>query len=458
MGKKMLVVISMLIFLISGIIQAQDPQPGADSIGDPFYLLMGNGGYDVQHYNLDLSVDMRSNVIVGVTTIKVLATQDLSSFNLDFIGFQIADILLDGESAEFSRDGQELTITPVEPLLNGDTFIVDVFYSGVPVTVSDPSLYDNGWLRLNSGSYAFGEPIGASTYYPVNEHPLDKATYSFRVTVEEPLMVAANGLLQEVINNDDKTITYLWESEYPMASYLATVNISFFVLIEQDGPNGLPIRYYFPPDLDSEMTTPHRRTAEMIAFFSEFFGPYPFESYGIVVMDEPFPSALETQTLSFFGRSTSELVAAHELSHQWFGDSVSISTWQDIWLNEGFATYAEVLWVEYRLGIDARDSYVDDLYSEMLFLQLSAPGNPSPDDLFNASVYTRGGLTLHALRVLVGDEVFFQILKTYYERYAYGNTSTAEFIAVAEELSGVDLEQFFQTWLYEDDIPEYPES
>jgi aminopeptidase N len=204
----------------------------------------------------------------------------------------------------------------------------------------------------------------------------------------------------------------------------------------------------------------------MIAFFSETFGPYPFEAYGVVVADASLPFALETQTLTLFSRAwlepgggMDELIS-HELSHQWFGDSVSVARWGDIWLNEGFATYASWLWFEHRDGPQALDVIVSETYR--LLEQLSTdgglppPGDPPAYDLFNISVYDWGAMTLHALRLQVGDEAFFRILRTYYDRYQYGNATTEDFVTVAEEISGQALSAFFERWLYGDTVPELP--
>jgi len=201
----------------------------------------------------------------------------------------------------------------------------------------------------------------------------------------------------------------------------------------------------------------------MIDYFSGIYGQYPFEVYGSMVMNTDFESALENQTLSIYGIDMidyedvegTELTVAHELSHQWFGDSISVADWGDIWLNEGFATYSEGLWIEHLDGREALDDWVDYLYTEVITYPdyFVAPGDPPADDLFNGGVYVWGGLTLHALRLEVGDETFFEILPAYFERYQGGNATTADFIAVAEEVSGKDLKEFFDNWLYGKTIP-----
>jgi aminopeptidase N len=432
-------------------------EPGSDSLGDSYYPELGNGGYDALHYTIDLIWDEVDNTIDGSVNMQARATQNLSAFNLDLIGLDVSAISVDGMPATFQREGREMTITPSIVLADESTFEVVVVYSGEPQVQRDPAApILLGWVRYDDGVYVVSEPSAAAAWYPVNDHPLDKATYSFRITVPEPYVVAANGLLQETIDNGDTT-TYVWQASDPIASYLVTVNIADYVIDASEGPNGLPIRNFFPARDAEQYRQAVEPTADMIDFFSDIFGPYPFEAYGIVVAGG-IGAALETQTLSVFDPgAVQEFILAHELAHQWFGDSVSLKQWQDIWLNEGFATYAEWLWYAHQSGEQAIDMVVREAYNYYADAGLSPPGMPPPDDLFTGSVYVGGALTLHALRARVGDDAFFNILRTYADRFKYGNASTADFIAVAEEISGQDLAAFFDGWLYSDEVPEIPE-
>jgi aminopeptidase N len=242
-----------------------------------------------------------------------------------------------------------------------------------------------------------------------------------------------------------------------MASYLASVNIGNYVRVDGTGPNGLPVHDYFPQSTASDTIAHFDRTSDMISFFSDIYGPYPFESYGAIVVPEDLGTAMENQTLSLFGKDmTDELTLAHELSHQWFGDSVSLKTWNDIWLNEGFATYSEALWVEHSQGENAFKKYMRDLYGDILDHKMASPENPSVSDLFGDSAYERGAWVLEALRLQVGDDKFFTILRTYYDRYKYGNASTDDFIAVANGMSGQELKSVFDGWLYSNQVPAMP--
>lgn len=445
---------------------------GAEGLGDSRYPLLGNGGYDVQHYTLDLNVtDVENNSLDATTTIEARSTQDLSSFNLDFVGFDIAGITVNGQPAQFSREGQELTITPTHLINQGDNFAVEVQYSGSPEPTRSISFAEReiptGWTPFEGGSYVLSEPNGAENYYPVNNHPLDKATYTFRVTTPKPYEVAANGILEETIDNGD-TNTYVFEARDPMASYLSTVNIyDGFNTETQTSADGVQIRNYFAEGIPEEQLAPFDRQPEMVDYFSEIFGPYPFEAYGSVVLDTPINvGALETQTLSIFGAEALaspelESIVAHELAHQWFGNSVSLSDWGDIWLNESFATYAQGLWIEESQGgTEALNGWVQNQFATAAvdFDNLVVPGEPPADDLFNVnSVYTWSSLGLHALRLEIGDEAFFNSLMTYSDRFEDSNVTPEDFINITEEASGQELDPLFDRWFYSEELASIPE-
>ena len=446
---------------------AVEAQPGSAGAGDSLYPNLGNGGYDVQHYALDLTVnDVATGDLSGQAVIEARATQTLSSLNFDFIGFEITEITVNGQPAEFERNKQELIVTPASPLAANESFTVEVRYRGTPGEMDSIAIpIQTGWITFDGGSFVLSEPDGAASFYPVNDHPLDKASYTFRVTVPEPFEVAANGLLMETIDHEDTT-TFVFEAREPMASYLATVNIDEFDLETSKSENGVPIRNYFPTGSPEAMRRPFARQGEMIDYFSDMFGAYPFEVYGALVIDTAFGAALETQTMSIFSKAMidptqpegSESVVAHELAHQWFGDSVSLADWRDIWLNESFATYAQGLWTEHIKGPEARDKWIKDIYAYVRENRqsMSPPAEPTAERLFNAGVYYWGALALHALRLEVGDENFFEILQTYHERFKVGNASTADFIAVAEDVSGQELSAFFDSWLYSEDLAPIP--
>lgn len=433
-----------------------------DSIGDVYYPQLGNAGYDAEHYTLDLAVNVAANTLSGTSTLRAHALARLPAFNLDFHGLTIDALSVDGTPAAYTRTGDELTINLPTPMDVGTVFTAAVTYHGEPEIVFSPAVdIPLGWHHTPAGIYVVSEPAGAEGWYPVNDHPCDKATYTFHITVPHPYVVAANGRLVAT-EDHGATTTYLWEAQDPAASYLVTLGIADLVQRTARGPDGLPIRHFFPRALAAAADRVFADTAEMIAYFSTRFGPYPFETYGALVADADFDYALETQTLALFDRGLvtsagqADAITAHELAHQWFGDSVSLRSWRDIWLAEGFASYGEALWIEHRQGWAALDAYMERLYRTVYQRGWPPPANPPATDLFNGGVYLRGALTLHALRLRVGDDVFFRILRTYTARYRHANASTADFIAVATEISGQDLQSLFDSWLYADTLPDLP--
>lgn len=468
MIRRCLLLLLICMFFI-GVSSAVAQQPGADGIGDSLYPQMGNGGYDVQHYTLDLTVDVDANTIAGTAVLEAVATQDLSAFNLDFNPLTIEQVMVNESGAAFSQYKGELTITPAALLMKGSTFTVAVTYYGDPTRTALGADAGEVWRNDGKSIYAFEQPSSAWVWYPVNEHPLDRASYTFRIRVAEPYQVIMNGLLEDKQENADGTVTYVWQAEAPMASYLVTLNIvQDFVSETTEGPNGLPITNYMPAATADQTSPAFARQPEMIAFFSDLFGAYPFESYGGLVVDFPFESALETQTLSVYDISIvvdeeeGESTVAHELVHQWFGDYLALADWGDMWLNEGFATYYEELWNVHAGTTDSMGTAAQDWYAtleeDLDGDGVNPPGKTTPDTLFDDGVYIWGGLTLYALQQEVGDDVFAEIIKTYAQQYGGKNVTTADFIGVAEQVSGQDLSAFFDLWLYSDTLLDMPGS
>lgn len=432
---------------------------GASGVGDPIFPLLGNGGYDVQHYTIDLSVDAARNEIAGATTIRSEAIHPLRSFHLDLAGLKVEEVTVNGAQASFERNGQELTIIPSSPLNAGTLFTTFVTYAGTPTPIEDADLgfVAQGWNWRDGVFFVVSEPQGAMTWYPVNNHPIDKATYTLRITVEEPNVVAANGVLVEEIDHGDRR-TFVWEMVQPMASYLTTVVIGDFVRVEETASTGVTIRHYFPPRYADQLTQAFANTDEMLTFYSDLLGTYPFDAYGAAVMPFPLSFALETQTLSIFGLDmATEGVNAHELAHQWFGNAVTLASWNQTWLNEGFATYLQRLWLEHKLGREFLETGMRRYYAMLSAMKTPAPGNVDARSLFSLSVYERGAWVLHALRLRIGDERFRQFLRTYFTRFKDGVASTEDFIAVANEVSEQDLTDFLQSWIYDENLPPIPE-
>jgi aminopeptidase N len=454
-------------YTVSGLSSETAGSPSIDSahvgsagIGDPYFPEMGNGGYDVLHYDLALKVDMAVEEISGVATIAARSLQPLGRFNLDLKGFDIVSIKVNGMDAAFSRERGEVAITPAAEIPSGGEFTIEVVYAGRPGGGEAYAGIDflEGWNFYPDGVIVAGEPTGAETWYPSNNHPQDKATFTFHITVEKPFVVAANGVLKKRTDNGDDTWTYDWAMDDPMASYLATIAVSNFDIREDKSETGVAIRDYLDADIREDVEDSTAVLPDALDFFSSIFGPYPFDACGVVVHEVDLPFSLENQTLIVMGYTFADaIVVVHELAHQWYGDSVSVSSWKDIWLNEGFASYAEALWWEHTAGVNAMQEDLSRRYEYTDGTQMVPIGDPGPDHLFDAEVYNRGALTLHALRLKVGDPAFFRILQEWFLRYKNKNAGTADFIALAEEISNLKLDSFFQDWLYEIALPDIPE-
>ncbi|PJF28882.1 MAG: hypothetical protein CUN52_11215, partial [Phototrophicales bacterium] len=329
--KKLLLwlILLNLITIVPILVLAQENAPiddaliGSEGIGDPYYPSMGNGGYDVQHYDLMLDVDMNARQIRATTIISAIATQPLAQFNLDFADLIISALSVDDQPAEYDQIEGELVIRPTAIIAPNTRFTVTVTYA------SHPNMERLGsWYFYDGGVMVAGEPQGASGWYPVNEHPSDKATYRYCVTVDDEYVVGANGTQERVTAQDGRT-TYCWSSQDPMSSYLTTIAIGDFNIVTDKTRNGIPIRNYFTVNAPDDILNDFDLQADMIDFFETVFGPYPFEAYGAVVHNLELGFALETQTLSTFGIAfADESIIAHELAHQWFGNAVSPAAWQ----------------------------------------------------------------------------------------------------------------------------------
>ncbi|MEV6847296.1 M1 family aminopeptidase [Actinoplanes sp. NPDC051411] len=651
--------------------------PGASGIGDSYYPLDGNGGYDVRHYGLDLGYQPATGDLRGVATIAARATQNLSSYDLDLDGLTVRSVIVDGRPAGWRRDGNELVITPAAGLRSGGAFTTVVTYDGRPQAIDDPYIGTSGFLRTADGVTVAGEPHAAATWFPVNDHPSDKAAYTFEVTVPDGLSVVANGSLAGRAAHADKTTTWTWNATDPMASYLATISVGrysvkayredgvqitdavakslegpavaapatgqrlawsgaeipaykrlthtiavpaggatlgfdvdaeaadtgYFMVeahtVGQDDWTTLPdstgytgdwagnmclafdthpfLAHYLTRNADGTCapngttgswnaessanyggewlnwqvdlgayagrtveialtyvtakptgfdghtqrtgiylddvqvstgsgstsfetgddpwSTPaapagspanpttwrsvtvdqlpmraegqiaHNaldREPEILRFLAQNFGPYPFGTSGGIFSDADFGFALETQTRPtysstfLYDQDNTTSTVVHELAHQWFGDSVSIEQWKDIWLNEGFATYAQWLWNEHE-GVQTAQQFFDFAYDEL----------PADDPTWSGALddqgvngmdntYGRGALALQALRMTVGDSTFFKILKAWTVQKAGGNGTSHDFAVLASRVAKRDLSGFFTAWVFSPGKPPRP--
>jgi aminopeptidase N len=431
---------------------------GAPGVGDPYFPGEGNGGYDALHYDLDLKYTPRTNRLAGTAHMQARALVPLTRFNLDLKGLHVSGVEVDGRPAHFRRVGAELRISPATPPAAGQEFRASVRYRGVPRTVAGRSVLAGepyGFLHTPDGEFVAAEPDAASTWFPGNDHPSDKATYTFRITVPKGRSVVANGRLVGRTRFARHT-RFTWTEDSPMASYLATIDTGRWKVERGTTPAGIPELVAAEPSLARHGALRHyfKVIGRITDYESTVFGPYPFGSTGAIFDNALFHGqrvgfSLETQTRPVFTGGIDDLTIAHELAHQWFGDSVSVATWKDIWLNEGFASFAEYLWLAHTGVQSAHRSFRFDYSTpaKSSFWKLVI-ADPKRRNLFDIAVYRRGAMTLQALREKIGDATFFPLLKAWTATYRHGNATTQQFIALAQQMSGQDLGAFFQTWLY----------
>jgi len=424
---------------------------GSPGLGDPYFPRAGNGGYDVGRYYLRLHYKPNVNRLRAVANIHARATKNLSRFDLDFRHLRISRLTVNGKKARIKRRGQELKITPRHGLRKGKKFTVRVRYRGHPRPVTDPDGAKDGWIPTDDGAFVASEPQGAPSWFPCNDYPTDKARYRIRVTVPKGKVAVANGtLVKRVVHKRRKT--FVWDENSPMATYLATVTTGKFG-VEQSRANGIPSYVAIDPREAMGAAEALSKMPAMLRLQERSFGAYPFGTTGAAVDHAPSVGyALETQTRPIYDTVPSQATVAHELAHQWFGDSVSLKRWRQIWLNEGFATWAEWQWQEHDGGVSVKKRF-NDLYrshgaGDTNFWN-PPPGDPGgPEHLFDLTIYVRGGMALEALRQEVGAPTFMRILRDWVRDHAYGNAGIKQFIELAEADSGQDLDHFFQEWLY----------
>ena len=425
------------------------PTPGSSGIGDPYFPQDGNGGIDVQRYDVRDRYALASKRLRGNTRITLRTTQDLSSFNLDFL-LGVRKVTVDGVRAKHARPGKhELRITPASPLTTGDTVTVVVSYAGRPARHRYEG--EGNWLADRREAVTMNEPHMAPWWFPSNDHPRDKALMDIRVTVPRGKEVIANGRLVEKVSRK-ATTTWHWRADEPMTTYLAFFAAGDF-RIDRGTHRGLPwlvaASKALPKRALRSSMRQLRRSPGIVRALEADLGAYPFSVTGGLVTSLDPGFALENQTRPTYPQlnqgSTSLLV--HELAHQWFGDDVAIDRWEDIWLNEGAATFMEVRYAETH-GDRSGAEWLQEQYAAAdSSLWRSPVFDPGKDDIFSGAVYVRGGMTLQALRNRIGEEAFWAVLRTWLDQKAGGNGSSEEFEALAAQLSGQDLGGFFQAWL-----------
>jgi aminopeptidase N len=456
-------------------------QAGNQREEDPVILARQNL-FDVYTYDLSLSFDIPDKTINGELIMTANSMSD--TLNLIYLNFyqnmnvsevkfsskkstetalEHQGLSFDFETPEditFKRENDYIIINLNRDLKKGEEFALKITYSGKPKNVGFDS-FSFKELYGNPVVYNLSEPNYGPAWWPSKDLPDDKALTTMELRVPTGLKGVSNGLLVDSVQNGDGTTMFTWKSTYPIATYLVSIVVSKFSYWEEtyksiDGSKEMPVVYYVFPKDSAHARTDWGKTTEMIRFFSRTFGEYPFinEKYGMVEFGW-VQGAMENQTITAMGyllvngNETFETVIAHELAHQWFGDAVTLKDWKNIWLNEGFATYSEALWEEHTKGKDAYLSYMKNCDYGYFHGTVYAPEGYIFSPSVYPTIYQKAGWVLHMMRGVLGDDTFFKAVREYYERFKYKNAETQDLQAVFEEMSGQNLQWFFDQWVYE---------
>jgi aminopeptidase N len=462
--------------LLGALLLSAAPAPGVPAassfpIGDRIYPMLGQAGLDVRHYDLDLTVARPGTLeLRGEVTLTLAATRPLAAIALDYLGPAVQEVRWNGAAQAFTLDraAGKLRVVPPAPLRPGETARLSVRYSGLAVQTPDPPLL-TGWQAVpgaggvGGANYSLSEPVGTRGFMPVNDHPSDPATFTVRITVSAGYTAAASGVETGVVSGRAGR-TFTFEQAVPIPVYALAIHVNRFMRVDSApvpvGVGGAAVvrRDYFPagllPRVAESVRAPYRRTGEMLEVLAGWFGPFPFAAHGSAIVESPVP-ALETATLNTMPvRSSSERVLVHETAHQWFGDRVVLADWSDVWLSEGFATYAELLWAQAQ-GQDGGE-VAAGWYARLQGRPTRPLAATSAEELFDQTAYLRGALALHALRTEVGDMAFRGWLRSYVAAFSGRPASTAGLLALTRRELGVRAESTLRLWAELPTLPPLP--
>ena len=426
---------------------------------DPYLPHSGNFGYRVSRYDLDLDYKVASNRLSGTATITAVTLASLPAFTLDIAdSLSVGKVTVNGRRpAHFGTSAGKLRIRLDSPMPAGSAMSIAIRYGGTPHPIR--SIWGTvGFEELSNGALVAGQPNGSPSWYPCDDHPSAKASFRIKVSTDSPYRVVAPG---ELVARRVRAAQTEWtfEQPEPTSPYLATLQVGMYEN-HRLHKSPVPMQAFLPDRLRASFDHDFARQPQMMELFAKLFGPYPFQAgYTVVVTDDELEIPLEAQGISIFGANhcdgsrSSERLVAHELAHQWFGNSVTARRWRDIWLHEGFACYAEWLWSENSGGPAAAD-----LAREHHRRLLAAPqdlllADPGPADMFDDRVYKRGALTLHAVRRVIGDANFFALLRDWTTRHRHGTVVTDDFTGLAANYAQVSLRPWWDAWLYSTEVP-----
>jgi len=434
---------------------------GPDRPLDPYLPTSGNRGYRVSRYELDLNYKVTANRLEARATVIATATDVRNKFALDLTStMRVAKVTVNGRRPQkYVHRDDKLTITPAATIPTGAVLTFTVHYSGSPAP-RNTMWGDVGWEELGEGSLVASQPNGAPTWFPCDDHPGSKATYRISITTDAPFLAVANGTLLKKTTKSSRT-TWVYEQPEPMSTYLATVQIGHYEF-RKVASSPVPQYAVHPPRLRANFDRDFGRQKQMLEVFTRLFGPYPFAHYTALVTADDLEIPLEAQGLSVFGANfcdgtrSEERLVAHELAHQWFGNSLTLRRWRDIWLHEGFACYAEWLWSENSGGPTAHH-LAEQAYSGLVGKPRDiVVGDPGPVDMFDDRIYKRGALTVHALRSRLGDDSFFTLLRTWTAEHRHDNVTTEQFTDLAARFSDTSLRSLWDEWLTVPELPPMP--
>ena len=485
-ASNWLTVSSLIVILISSSF-AQSPwekQRKTGSGGNGFQTssvaYTGPLPFRMLHYSLDLRFAMHTGDLGGTVTMTLVAKQAMQSMVLNAVDLTIDSILVNGQRDHATpvQSGEELHVALPTTIPSGDTLYLSVTYHRDP-SIARPSgrqgYYYFAYVSNDSGGnampdtlgYTMSEPSDARFWMPCYDDPSVKCPADINVTVPSRFVAASNGKLQSVVVNGDGTSTWHWNEESPLPTYLMAVTVSRWSVpslpFARTANDTIPLQYYVWQADSAKCAAYLPTVAQMIRAYSDRFGPYPFEKYGMACLVPFTYGGMEHMTLTTLNRfyETNEAVVVHELAHQWWGDLVTCGTWNDIWLNESFATYGEALWQESKGGKSALRSYMSGLDHASYYPNWQgAVYDPVEQgfDVFDDIVYSKGAWVLHTLRGVVGDSAFFHGLRAYRAKYQGGAAVTDEFRVVMDSVSGLDLRPFFDQWVYGKGWPAYATS